>query len=416
MWIRAIDIEFEIDIDLVEAAGCSRKCMDQGRGAGKARASGKPSVRYGFIDLLRGFALVVMIETHIVNAYLPADVRLRPFFFWLTFVNGLVAPTFLFASGFSIMLQGTRQWENWLHFRPPFWKQMSRLGFITLVAYYSHLDDFKLSRYLHPEDPDIFRKSLQVDILQCIVASLLIIHILIFLFRKPNRLAWGALSLAAGVAFLTPLMWSRDFSRDLPLAFALFLNPHGISLFPLFPWITFILAGTVAAIFFLGSVERKGDGHFMLYMSLGGTAMIVAGLLARGAPVTLPGHHSFYTTSPLYVFIRLGCVLIICSGLYALERFRKWRPGPILVAGQESLLVYGVHLWVIFALLRGKHVGPLLGLEAGYIGCFALSLAVIVLLLILARLYHTLKMSYPEWTRYGRIATVLTLIAVFILR
>jgi uncharacterized membrane protein len=152
-----------------------------------AGAARKPGVRYGFIDLLRGLALVVMIETHVINAYLPGDVRLRPFFFWLTFVNGLVAPTFLFASGFSIMLQGRRQWENWLRFRLPFWQQMRRLGFITLVAYYSHFDNFKLSKYLHPEEPGIWMNALQVDILQCIVASLLIIHLLIWICRKPDR-------------------------------------------------------------------------------------------------------------------------------------------------------------------------------------------------------------------------------------
>src|SRR5512137_2256527 len=87
------------------------------------RPPGTPAARYGFIDLLRGFALVVMIETHVINAYLPAASRHSWFFFWLTFFNGLVAPTFLFASGFSLMLQGRRNWEDWLHFRPPFWKQ-----------------------------------------------------------------------------------------------------------------------------------------------------------------------------------------------------------------------------------------------------------------------------------------------------
>src|SRR3974377_1062115 len=127
-----------------------------------ARAAG----RFGFIDLLRGLALVVMIETHVVNAYLPAATRHTWFFFWLTFINGLVAPTFLFSSGFSIMLQGRRQWDNWLHFRLPFWQQMLRLCFIAMVAYYSHLDDFKLSKYLHPHEPGIWKNALQVDILK----------------------------------------------------------------------------------------------------------------------------------------------------------------------------------------------------------------------------------------------------------
>ena len=209
------------------------------------RPESRPDVsgtRYAFVDLLRGWALVVMIETHVINAYLPMASRRSWFFFWLSFFNGLVAPTFLFASGFSIMLQGRKQWEDWLHFRLPFWKQMRRLGFIAMVAYYSHLQHFELSKYLHPDDPDIWKRTLQVDILQCIVASLLIVHILAFLLRRPAATAWGALLLACTVTILTPMMWARDFTSQLPLSLALFLNPHGISLFPLFPWTAFLCA------------------------------------------------------------------------------------------------------------------------------------------------------------------------------
>ena len=389
--------------------------MSQASAAAAGRAMNKGG-RYGFIDLFRGLALVVMIETHIVNAYLPGEVRHRPFFFWLTFINGLVAPSFLFASGFSIMLQGKRHWENWLLFRLPFWQQMRRLGFIMLVAYYSHLDRFKLSKYLHPEDPDIWRKALQVDILQCIVASLLIVHLLVLVFRKPDRLALGAFSLAMGITLLTPLIWARDFTQTLPLGIALFLNPHGISLFPLFPWIVFILAGTTAAILFLRSAERGTDERLMRWAFPGGIALIAAGLLGRFLPFTLPGHNHFYTTSPLYVIIRLGCVFVVCASLYFLEKYKNFRPGPLLVAGQESLLVYGVHLWLIFALLRGKHVGRLFGLEAGYPGCFALSLVLIALLLWLARLYHSLKTAYPSRIRRGQAVIVLTMIVVFLMR
>lgn len=384
--------------------------------AGSAGPAAKKGERYGFIDLLRGMALVVMIETHVVNAYLPFSLRHQAFFFWLTFINGLVAPTFLFASGFSIMLQGKRQWDNWLHFKPPFWVHMRRLGFIMMVAYYSHLDHLKLSKYLHPEDPGIWKYTLQVDILQCIVASLLVVHVLVLVFRRPNRLALGALSLAIGIALLTPMIWARDFTKSLPLALALYLNPHGISLFPLFPWLVFILSGSVAAVMFLQALEHGADVRMMRWASLVGAAFIAGSFAAKSLPYTLPGVHNFYTTSPLYVIIRLGCVLILCSGLYFLEKYKNWRPGPVLVAGQESLLVYGVHLWLIFALLRGKHLGPILGLEAGYPACFGLSLAIIVLLLWLARRYHTLKIKYPTGTRRGRIAIVLTMIAVFVTR
>lgn len=65
--------------------------MDESTALSPAKAT-----RYGFIDLLRGVALVVMVETHVMNAYLPLALKKgSDFFFWLAFTNGLVAPTFL---------------------------------------------------------------------------------------------------------------------------------------------------------------------------------------------------------------------------------------------------------------------------------------------------------------------------------
>ena len=388
-------------------------------GSSAAAALSAPAprpARYGFIDLLRGFALVVMIETHTVNAYLPAGARHAATFFWLTFFNGLVAPAFLFASGFSIMLQASRQWDGWLHFRLPFWKQMRRLGFIILVAYYSHIDDFKFSKYLHPDNPGLWRTALQVDILQCIVVSLLVVHILVFLLRRRSRVACAAGLLAVAVAITTPWMWSQNFSDRLPMSLALYLNPHGISLFPLFPWAFFVFAGSCASHLFLNSVEKGRQNRYMRAILVAGVLMIVGSLAARAVPFTLPGRQGFYTTSPLYVVLRAGCVLILCALLYFLERSARWIPRRVQLAGQESLMVYGVHLWVIFALLRGKHVGPSLGLEMGYAGCLVLSAAIVVFMLWLAKHWHNLKRTHPRLTKLGQAATVLTLVLVFLSR
>ncbi len=385
--------------------------------AEKANPSAAKAPRYGFVDLLRGFALVVMVETHVCNAYLPLELKKgSEFFFWLAFINGLVAPAFLFASGFSIVLQSNSQWENWLRLRPSFWRQMRRLGFITLVAYYTHLQGFRLSGYLrHWNDYAFWSRSLKVDVLQCIVVSLLVVHLLIFILRKKQLLPWGALMVAILVALSTPWMWAQDFRDKIPLSLALFLNPHGTSLFPIFPWLAFVLAGSCASGFFLKSVESRKTPQFMRTIAGLGILMIVCGLLLRGVPYSLPGNINFYTTSPLYMMIRIGCVLIICFLLYKLEMGGKWIPRLVQVAGQESLLVYGVHLWIIFALLRGKLLAPFLPLRLGYPGCFALSLAIIVLMLYLAKHYHAIKSRYPQRVRYTQAVIVILMIAVFML-
>ena len=378
-------------------------------------AQAKPG-RYGFIDLLRGLALVVMIETHVVSAYLPFTLKKgSEFFFWLSFVNGLVAPGFLFAAGFSIVLQGHSQWENWLRFRLPFWKQMRRLGFIFLVAYFTHLQGFRLSRYLKNwGDPKMWARTFQVDVLQCIVVSLLVVHLLILLLRKKQRLPWGAGLLAGAVALATPWIWSLDLGR-VPMSIALYFDPAGISLFPIFPWICFVLAGSCAGSLFLRSAEARKIPQFMQIAACTGIALIAGGLLLRNAPYTLPGQVGFYTTSPLYVMIRIGSILLVLALIYAMEAVVQWVPRPIEMAGRESLLVYGVHLWIIYALLRGKILGPVLGLKMGYAGCFFLSAAIILLMLFLARHWHDLKKNYPKQTRIAQASVVVTMITVFLL-
>jgi fucose 4-O-acetylase-like acetyltransferase len=146
-----------------------------------------------------------------------------------------------------------------------------------------------------------------------------------------------------------------------------------------------------------------------------GVLMIAAGLLLRDVPYTLPGYVNFYTTSPLYMMIRLGCVLLFTALLYRLEAGGRWIPKPIQLAGQESLLVYGVHLWFIFAFLRGRHLRPILGVQMGYVGCFLLSAALIVLMLVLAKYWQALKKNYPTFTKRAQAAIVLIMIAVFML-
>ncbi len=373
--------------------------------------------RYGFIDLLRGFAILVMIETHVINAYLPVSFRKgSEFFFWLAFVNGLVAPTFLFATGFSLMLQTKSQWESWIRLRLPFWKQIRRLGFITLVAYYMHLQEFSLSRYLQNwGNANLWTKSLQVDVLQCIVVSLLAVYALILVVRSKRWFPWGIGLLLIFIALATPRMWAQDFRGELPLSVALFMNPHGISLFPIFPWMSFVLAGSLASYFFL----RAADGHsipkYMRITSWLGILLIIGGLLLRNVPYTLPGYVNFYTTSPLYVAIRLGCVLIICAILYVLETKAKWVPKPIQLAGQESLLVYGAHLLLIFGILRGKYLSPILGRQSGYLGCFLMSAAIILAMLFLAQQWHSLKRHYPGRTKLSQAIVVICMIIVFAL-
>jgi uncharacterized membrane protein len=372
--------------------------------------------RYGFIDLLRGLAIVVMVETHVVNAYLPPSARKSELFFWLSFVNGLVAPSFLFASGFSLVLQARRQWEDWLRLGPVFRKQMRRLGFILLIAYYLHLPHFGLSKFLKPQDQAFWKAAFQVDVLQCIVVSLLLIDLLILVMRKKALFFWAAGTLGSAAALVTPWIWTQDFMGRAPLSLALFLHPHGVSLFPIFPWISFVMAGSCAAHLFLDAAEKRTDIRFMGMTVAISLLAIVASLLARDLELFSAWQAGFYKTSPLYVVIRLGCVLVLCAGLYFMEKRLGWALNAIRLAGQESLLVYCAHLLLIFSILRQPPLSDIFGREAGYGACAILSLVLILLMLLSARIWHGWKRNYPRFAKFVLVAVVGVSVVIFLLR
>ena len=64
----------------------------------------RPPGRLLFVDWLRAWALLVMIETHVFNAFLDTPLRLTGWFGNLNFLNGLVAPSFLFVLGFVFLV------------------------------------------------------------------------------------------------------------------------------------------------------------------------------------------------------------------------------------------------------------------------------------------------------------------------
>ncbi|MDH7604770.1 MAG: heparan-alpha-glucosaminide N-acetyltransferase domain-containing protein [Melioribacter sp.] len=57
-----------------------------------------------FIDLLKGIALLIMIEVHVVNAFLLPEIKSQSWFEILNYINGLVAPAFTFTSGMVFVL------------------------------------------------------------------------------------------------------------------------------------------------------------------------------------------------------------------------------------------------------------------------------------------------------------------------
>src|SRR5512135_1827739 len=118
-----------------------------------------------------------MIEVHGFNTFMVGDLRNTDWFGALNFINGLVAPSFLYVAGFVFVFTSDRKLEEFRTYGKAFWRQLSRILLIWVVGYGLHLPFFSLYRTMYDSTPSQWILFLQSDILHCIAIGLLIIFL-----------------------------------------------------------------------------------------------------------------------------------------------------------------------------------------------------------------------------------------------
>lgn len=311
--------------------------------------------RLEFIDLLRGWAVIVMIETHVVNATLTPAAMTTAWFGWLAFMNGLVAPSFLFASGLAFAVTLRRKAADLLRPGPALRKQLGRMLLILAIGYILHLPFFSLQGLLAGTTEREWLMFLQADVLHCIAVTLLLLVLLLLVLRSEARVAAAAAVLAGVAIIAAPWVWRIDYLGLLPAAAGAYLNGLHFSLFPLFPWSGFLLAGVVTGHHFsriregVGEDVRVRRDRFMRRAAAAGLAA-----LAAAWPLTLLGdavypEHPYWRAGPGFVVLRLGLVALLMAGMYLVERRRGVSAGSLVtLLGRESLFVYTLHLLLIY--------------------------------------------------------------------
>lgn len=309
----------------------------------------KQRSRFLYIDLLRGWAVVVMIEVHVFNAFLIPAFREESWFKVLNFVNGLVAPSFLFIAGYSFVLIAQRKWNDYLSFSPVFWKQVGRILQVLTVGYALHLPFFSFNKLLNIswEEWGVFWK---IDVLHAIAVSLMTLLLLVLITRTQKRY----FAAVAVTAFLiiggSPMMYDRNLDHLLPEPLTNYLTAAHRSQFPLFPWMGFVLCGGLASqllVWWKESMEERLIFRRFLYS---GVAMIVLSLVVDAVPFSLYPEHNFWRASPEFFFIRLGIVMLLLGGLWHWEQKKRSGPSLVSVVGSESLFAYAGHLLVIYGM------------------------------------------------------------------
>lgn len=385
-------------------------------GASTAPPPARPAGRFHFIDALRGWAVLVMIETHVVNALLLSAIKDESPFKVLTFVNGLVAPSFLFCAGLAFAISLNRRWQEFAGLGRPFGRMIVRALFILGVAYSLHIPFFSLARMKTVADQTLWISFFQVDILQVIGITFLLLSILVVMSGKESRFASLAGLTGVLIVFASPIVRELDWSGS-PIWLRAYFTNHYKSQFPLFPWMSFLLAGTVIGNRFVAAVRAGTEDRFMRTAGILALSGIVISMLAEWIPLTLYPNHDFWRASPEFFFVRLGLVVLLLVLLWRAGRGRQPAQWSVIgLLGQESLLVYVVHLLIVYGYTYDWSFVRKFGPTLTYAGCAGLFAGLTVAMVLLAAVWHWMKKWNMRVAVSVRFAVISGIILWFILK
>lgn len=312
--------------------------------------------RLFFIDAVRAFAILMMLQGHFIDALL--EVRFRSneyaaFTVW-SYFRGITAPTFFTISGLIftyLLIKAKQKGEEWFRIKKGLIRGLMLIGMgyllrIPILMWF----EGKFNTYW-----------LAVDVLQCIGLSIIMI-ILLYLITFKKTLIFSILLLILGtVIFVTePLYRNLDLSH-LPVAIANYMSKANKSVFTILPWFGYMAYGGFISTLFYRYLEKNVFKTAII------TGFIVTGviLIKYSSAILyklnlLTGITVFKLSAGYnYLFTRLGDVLILFAIFYLLEN--SLRHFLILKIGQKTLSIYVIHFIIIYGSFTGLGLSQLIG-------------------------------------------------------
>ncbi|HUX93965.1 MAG TPA: heparan-alpha-glucosaminide N-acetyltransferase domain-containing protein [Ignavibacteriaceae bacterium] len=372
----------------------------------------KEKVRFIFVDLLRGWALLVMFEVHSFNVLLKPALQKTDWFNNLNFVNGLVAPSFLFISGFAFILSTQKNLDELRKFGMKFWKKLARIGMVFLVGYSLHIP-FLSIRLIHERaNQQMMLAAYNVDILQCIAAGLLFIFIARLIFVSDKHYNIFLIVSFLLVILISPLFWQIDFTKFLHPFLADYFNSNNGSYFPLFPWMGFLIAGAIVCVFFLQEREKGNEKKFIYLIAIIGLGFAFAGHFFLSEIFQL---NSFSVKPhPAFFFQRLGYVLFLLGLCWYYAEKRQTKTSFVLDIGRESLLVYWLHLQILYRhVLNGQNIASIYGGTFNVLQSVLFTIALAIAMIIVAKIWGAIKMRYRDISSRLTLTVIVVCILIF---
>jgi len=311
--------------------------------------------RIYFIDAVRAFAILMMLQGHFIDTLLAVDFRDTSnlaFQIWQYF-RGITAPVFFTISGLIftyLLMKANASGTSNERIKKGIVRGLMLIG----IGYALRVPIF---RWFSGSFDTYF---LVIDVLQCIGLSLILI-IFFYKFVQQKVLVFSVLMFClGGVIFITEPLYRTYTAENIPLFFANYLTKSNGSIFTIVPWFGYMAYGAFIATLFYSYINSPKFKSTIIF------GLLILGLfLVNGSTWVLQNIYLWTdiqlvsdVTNFNYLFIRLGNVLVIFGIFYAFERFLKQT--LILKIGQKTLSIYVIHFIALYGSFTGLGLNRIL--------------------------------------------------------
>lgn len=302
-----------------------------------------------FLDMMRAFAVLMMVQGHTIDAFLADQFRTfdsTAYYIWNT-MRGFTAPVFMFSSGvvFTYLLR---------LYKEPFFKnprvRKGLIRFVTLVTigYMLRYPTYTVFNFGIVTELQ-WKIFFTVDALHLIGFGLLFILILALAAEKLKLSDYFVFVVGALFFFILHSITEQiKWTNFLPIPFAAYFYHGTGSYFPFFPWAGYVLTGAILGSYLSHNPESFNSKKFGVSLLLIGSGLLIISYLLDLTRINFFNGSSIWLSNFNLITLRTGYVILL-NGIMAYIALRvKTIPHIVKQTGKYTLPIYVVHVVILY--------------------------------------------------------------------
>lgn len=298
---------------------------------------------------MRAFAVLMMIQGHTVDTFLADEYRTTDsmvYSIWYT-LRGFTAPIFMFTAGLIFTYLLKIDDYNFLK-NPRIKKGLKRAFMLIGIGYLLRYPTYRIFDFTHVSKGqwDIF---FAVDALHLIGFGMLSIIAITFLSKRLHlSINLLFIIIIMFLLLVSPIVNKVEWNNFLPQYLSSYLTRSYGSLFPLFPWLVYVLAGGL-----LGNYLYKNHGvyykkRFLFILSAIGISFIFTSFIFFRIEAAVHEEMKYWFFSNGMILLRVGYVILL-NGIIAFI-VRKFNSIPEIIkeTGKNTLMLYVIHVVILY--------------------------------------------------------------------